>query len=149
MEQKTYNPQLIANARSLRCEMSPAERRLWFDGLKTLDIRFRRQRPVGRYIVDFYCAKAKLVVEIDGNTHDSDAAQKYDAERTMYLQSLGMMVARFSNADVLQNLEGVLVEIRGLLEERIGVESMNRTAANPSVGRADISPAGQGRLTSA
>ena len=93
MEQKTYNPQLIANARSLRSEMSPAERRLWFDGLKTLDIRCRRQRPVGRYIVDFYCAKAKLVVEIDGNTHDSDAAQKYDAERTMYLQSLGMMVA--------------------------------------------------------
>ena len=149
MEQKTYNPQLIANARSLRCEMSPAERRLWFDGLKTLDIHFRRQRPLGRYIVDFYCAKAKLVVEIDGASHDNESAQKYDVARTIYLQSLGMMVARFSNAEVLQNLEGVLLEIRRVLEVRIDSVSANRTAANPSVGGADISPAGQGRQTRA
>jgi very-short-patch-repair endonuclease len=118
LPKKTYTARLVANARDLRRTMPPAERRLWFDGLRTLPQRFRRQRPIGAFIVDFYCAEAKLVVELDGATHDSDDAQRYDAERTAYLKSLGLRVARFANAEVMTNLEGVLIEISRIIAEQ-------------------------------
>ena len=120
MSQSTYSPKLIANARSLRRDMPPAERRLWFDGLSTLPHKFRRQRPVSAYIVDFYCAVAKLVIELDGATHDDPQAQKRDAERTKYLESVGLQVIRFANHDVMTNLEGVVIEIDRVVRERIG-----------------------------
>ena len=118
MPKKTYSASLIENARDLRRAMPPAERRLWFDGLRTLPHKFRRQRPIGAYIVDFYCADARLVVELDGATHDSDSAQRYDAQRTAYLQSIDLRVVRFTNAEVMTNLEGVLVEISRVIGEQ-------------------------------
>ncbi len=119
MSQSTYSPKLIANARSLRRDMPPAERRLWFDGLSILPHKFPRQRPVGSYIVDFYCAAAKLVIELDGATHGDPHAQQRDAARTKYLESVGLQVIRFTNADVMTNLEGVVIEIERVVRERI------------------------------
>lgn len=120
MSQSTYSPKLVANARSLRRDMPPAERRLWFDGLSSLPHKFRRQRPVGAYIVDFYCAAAKLVIELDGATHDDPHAQDLDLLRTKYLETVGFQVIRFTNADVMTNLEGVVTEIERVVLERIG-----------------------------
>jgi very-short-patch-repair endonuclease len=99
-------------ARRLRRDATKAEKMLWvrlrnrgFEGLK-----FRRQYPVGRYVVDFCCEQKALVIELDGGQH-ADAAEK-DAERTRYLESQGFRVVRFWNNDVLGNLEGVLERLR-------------------------------------
>jgi very-short-patch-repair endonuclease len=104
---KTYNPVLIDRARLMRRAMTEAECRIWFEILQTLQPRFRRQRPVGRFVVDFYCAARKLVVEVDGASHDSEEAFAYDQERTVFLESQGLTVLRFSNAEVMTNLDGV------------------------------------------
>lgn len=94
--------------------MTPAEKKLWYL-LKTLPLKFRRQRPIGKYIVDFYCAQAKLVVEVDGESHFTPEGQAHDTERTAYLERQGLRILRFSNAEVMENLEGVHQQImRGL-----------------------------------
>jgi very-short-patch-repair endonuclease len=104
---KTYNPVLIDRARQMRRAMTQAESRLWFEILQKLEPRFRRQRPVGRFIVDFYCAARRLVIEVDGESHNSEEAFVYDQERTVFLESQGMTILRFSNSEVFNNLEGV------------------------------------------
>lgn len=109
-----YSYELMKLARELRRDMTPAEKKLWYF-LKTLPRRFRRQRPIGNYIVDFYCPEAKLVIEVDGESHFTEQGQAYDAKRTTYLESLGLRVVRFTNAEVTQNLEGVCAEIEQLL----------------------------------
>ncbi|MFO1429839.1 MAG: endonuclease domain-containing protein [Candidatus Competibacteraceae bacterium] len=100
--------------RALRSTMTPAEIKLW-QALKNRqldELKFRRQHSIGPFIVDFYCPSARLVVELDGSVHDSDIAWQQDEQRTAYLESLGLTVVRFENRDVLENLEGVLSEIR-------------------------------------
>jgi molybdenum cofactor cytidylyltransferase len=104
------NP-LTDRAKSMRANMTTAERRLWFDCLKKLPYSFRRQRPIGRFIVDFYAPELNLVIEVDGDTHDSDQAHAYDAERTIYLQARGLAVMRLTNEDVMQRLDGVHAQI--------------------------------------
>ena len=104
---QSYNPILIPRARAMRREMPEPEFRMWVGCLQKMSVRFRRQRPIGRFIVDFYCAALKLVIEIDGNSHDSEEAAAYDQERSIYLQGLGLTVMRFTNDEVMQNLEGV------------------------------------------
>lgn len=103
-------PRLTANARNLRRTSTDAERALWsrlrahrFEGHK-----FRRQQPIGRYIVDFACLEARVVIELDGGQH---ALSTHDAERDAWLQAQGFRVLRFWNNDVTSNLEGVLVII--------------------------------------
>ena len=101
--------------KELRAGMTPAEIRLW-QALKHSqleNLKFRRQHSIGPFIADFYCPAAKLVVELDGSVHDSETAQQQDRERTAYLVSLGLRVMRFENREVMENLEGVLAEIRG------------------------------------
>lgn len=120
MEQR-YNPKLIPKARENRANMTPAERKLWFEFLRQHAAHFRKQRPFKSYIVDFYCAKAKLVIELDGEHHFTPEGQAYDAERTGYLQTLGLHVIRFSNAEVLGNFEGVCSIIEQHLAERLNV----------------------------
>lgn len=132
MPKKTYSYGLIENARDLRKTMPLAERRLWFDGLRMLPQKFRRQRPIGTFIVDFYCAEARLVVELDGATHDSDAAQQYDADRTAYLRSTGMRVIRFANAEVMTNLEGVLAEISRVITEQVPITPPSLRDTSPT-----------------
>ena len=108
---QTHNPELTKYSQKLRREMTKEERRLWYDFLKPLPLPVRRQKVVGPYIVDFYCASAKLVIELDGSQHYEDEHQARDRARDEYLQGLGLTVLRFSNLDVNQSFEGVCQEI--------------------------------------
>ncbi len=112
---KTYNPVLVGRARQMRRAMTDAECRIWFEVLQKMKPRIRRQRPIGRFIVDFYCAACKLVIEIDGESHDSEGALAYDQERTAFLKSQGLSVLRFTNAEALGNLEGVYPTVTAAL----------------------------------
>ena len=102
-----YNPELIGNARQLRKNMTAEERTLWYQYLRTYPLKFYRQRTMGNYIVDFYCAKARLVVEIDGSQHYEDEGLDYDRARTAFLESLGLTVLRVPNNEIWKNLRGV------------------------------------------
>jgi very-short-patch-repair endonuclease len=107
-----YNKNLTTPARENRSNPTVAENRIWQKVLRMrqfADYKFLRQKPVGDYIVDFYCAGLQLVIEIDGDSHAETA--EYDAERTRFLGSLGLRVIRFSNDDVLRNIEGVYDEL--------------------------------------
>ncbi len=102
-----HNGNLTGKAQRLRKEMTKEERRLWYEYLRGYPLQFRRQVTCGSYIMGFYCAAAKLAVELDGSQHYEPAEQAYDIRRTAYLQSQGIQVLRFSNTEVLQNLRGV------------------------------------------
>ena len=102
---------LRANARSLRKNMTKEERRLWYEFLKDLPVQVRRQHMIDCYIVDFYCAAAKLVIELDGSQHYDPAGQAKDRDRDRYLRSRGLEVARYSNLDIAQNFSGVCEDI--------------------------------------
>ena len=106
MEHK-HNKTLVSNAKSLRVNMTKEERHLWYDYLRTYDIRFLRQKVLGKYIVDFYCPKAKIVVELDGSQHYEPIGIEKDTERTMYLQQYDITVIRIPNNDVMRNFRGV------------------------------------------
>ena len=80
--------------------MTPWERKLWYEFLRYYPIRFQRQKAIGNYIVDFYCASAKLVIELDGQHHFTEQGKHYDAERSQILNSHGLRVIRFTNHDV-------------------------------------------------
>ncbi|MFI3312796.1 MAG: endonuclease domain-containing protein [Eubacteriales bacterium] len=105
------NGTLKPYADKLRKEMTKEERHLWYDYLKTHRLRFNRQRIIGNYIVDFYCAKARLIIEIDGSQHCTQEAISYDQKRTRYFENEGLIVLRFSNIDVMRNFEGVCMAI--------------------------------------
>jgi very-short-patch-repair endonuclease len=117
------NPILLERAREMRKTRFPAEAILWsvlrdrqLDGLK-----FRRQHSIDKYIADFYCAEFKLVVESDGDTHDG--REKYDETRTQRLKELGYQVVRYTNTDVFENLEGVLISILDICRPADGPSS--------------------------
>jgi len=99
-------------ARRLRKQLTPAERLLWWK-LKgeQLGWKFRRQAPVGPFVLDFACVEILLAIEIDGATHGSEADRRYDADRTRYLERDGWRVIRFWNDDVFNNLQGVIESI--------------------------------------
>jgi very-short-patch-repair endonuclease len=106
-----YNPKLGDRARELRKNMTKAERKLWYDYLRDLSTRFYRQRPIDNFIVDFYCPSLKLVIEIDGDTHNSQEAKDYDLERSQRLEGYGLQVVRFTNEEILADFEGVCLRI--------------------------------------
>ena len=97
---KTSNPKLSGNARALRKSMTKEERHLWYDFLKPLPNMVHRQKVIGNYIVDFYIADAKLVIELDGSQHYLPEGRQNDAGRDSYLNALGLTVLRYSNADI-------------------------------------------------
>ena len=99
--------------------MTKEERKLWYEYLSNYRFRFRRQVTCGKYILDFYCSAARLAVELDGSQHYMPEGQQYDLERTRFLNSQGIMVLRFSNTDVLQNLYGVCQAIDQAVSERM------------------------------
>lgn len=113
------NPELTSYAQKLRREATKEERHLWYDFLKTYDLRFQRQRTIGPYIVDFYCSKAKLVIELDGSQHYEDGALAYDARRTEYMQGQGLRVLRFTNTEVLGQFDAVCTAIDHAVKEAI------------------------------
>lgn len=113
-----WQPRNTARARELRNAATPAERKLWqYLGASQLDgNKFSRQIPVGPYYGDFLCRAKRLILEIDGYSHEVDTAR--DAKRDEYLSSLRYMVMRFSNADVMSNVEGVVTAIGIALADR-------------------------------
>lgn len=114
-----YNHNLLDTARTLRKTMTPQEKHLWYDFLKSYPIKIFKQRPIGTYIADFYCSKAKLVIEIDGSQHYTEDGLKYDDNRTEVINQFGVDVIRFSNYDVNTNFEGVCKKIDETIKRRI------------------------------
>ena len=110
-----HSPDLIGNARRLRRDMTKEERHLWYDFLKHLSVTVKRQEIIGQYIVDFYCASAKLVIEVDGSQHFEETGLGADKVRDEYLQSRGLKVMRYSNADVNQRFESVCSDIYNMI----------------------------------
>ena len=127
---KTNNPKLTENAKKLRKSMTKEERHLWYDFLKTIPQTVNRQKVIGSYIADFYCAEAKLVIELDGTQHFENAEK--DMVRDRYFKGLGLTVVRYSNRDVWNSFERVCADIL----QRISTSS---TASGPP------SPRGEGK----
>jgi very-short-patch-repair endonuclease len=113
-----YKKGHIERARQLRRAMTPAERKLWFEFLRYQKPQFYSQRSIGKFIADFYCAKAKLVIELDGASHSSEQGQAYDEERSAFLRGLEVSVIRFTNLEIMQNFEGVCNAITKTLRAR-------------------------------
>ena len=104
-----YNKKLVSNARTLRKNMTPEEKHLWYDFLKRLPLNVRRQHNIGDYIVDFYIAEKKIVIELDGRQHLMREHQEADAERDAALATWGITVLRYSNNSIRKNF-GVVAE---------------------------------------
>ena len=104
---RKHNTSLVPNARTLRKNMTKEERHLWYDFLRRYPIKFLRQKILGKYIVDFYSAEAKLIIELDGSQHYENEGLIKDAERTLYLEQYGIKVLRIPNNAVSQNFRGV------------------------------------------
>ena len=105
--QRKHNKQIVPLAKELRKEMTKEERRLWYDFLRNYSVRFSRQKVLGKYIVDFYSAEAKLVIELDGSQHYEDDKIVTAAERTAFLESYGLTVLRIPNNEVNRNFQEV------------------------------------------
>ena len=117
------HPLILARARELRRPLTPAEAKLWqrLRGKQLYGLKFRRQHPIFRFVVDFFCSEHKLVVEVDGQHHAEPEQQAYDEARTEWLEQRGNRVIRFTNREVQSNIEGVLNEIT----RQCGVEPEN------------------------
>ena len=109
----------LENARRLRREMTPHERKLWYLFLRKYPVKIYKQRIIGRYIVDFYCASAKLVIEVDGSQHYEPEKMRYDAERSEFLRKLGLEILRFSNRDIDRDFRGVCKQIDIAIPKRL------------------------------
>ena len=120
------NLKLKSNAQTLRKNMTKEENLLWYQFLRRYPCQFRRQYVIGNYIVDFYCHRAKLVVELDGSQHYDPVEMEKDAQRTRYLESLGLKVLRFTNLDVLHRFRGVCETIDLTVQERAAAHSPDR-----------------------
>ena len=110
-----HNPKLTHLSQHLRTEMTKEERHLWYDFLQGLPITINRQKIIGSYIADFYCASAKLVIELDGSQHYEDTKLKADENRDKYLRSFGLTIKRYSNAEINQDFESVCLDIYNFL----------------------------------
>ena len=110
------NPKNIV-ARVLRKNQTPQEQKLWnLIRNNQLGVKFKRQYPIGNYIVDFVCREKWLVIELDGSQHNEDENILNDNERTLYLNSRGFKVIRFWNNDINNNIEGVILEIKKYID---------------------------------
>jgi len=128
------NKNLTTYAKELRKNMTKEERHLWYDFLRYCSPRFRRQEIIGNYIADFYCSKARLVIELDGSQHLNPEDLSYDTDRTTYFQSLNIAVVRYYNTDINHNFSGVCQNILDILTHR---------GIHPSVTFGDSSPQGE------
>ena len=108
----------LQRARNLRNNMTNAEWKLWgYIRRNQLGVRFRRQHPIGNYIVDFVALKIGLVIEIDGSQHLEEMVTEHDKIRTKYLEELGLRIVRFNNYEVLNNIDGVISELSVIIEK--------------------------------
>ncbi|NET60857.1 MAG: endonuclease domain-containing protein [Symploca sp. SIO2E6] len=110
-----YNPLLVERAKEMRKNPTPAEYKLWQEYLRQFPLKVWRQKPIDNFIVDFYCAKLKLVIEVDGDTHFTVEGMSYDENRTQVLEGYGLQIVRFTNDEVINCFDGVCDCIRGFL----------------------------------
>ena len=113
------NNSQLENARRLRREMTPHERKLWYLFLRKYPVKIYKQRIIGRFIVDFYCASAGLVIEVDGSQHYEPQEIAYDVERSAFLSTLGLDVLRFSNRDIDRDFRDVCTQIDMTIQKRL------------------------------
>jgi very-short-patch-repair endonuclease len=116
---RKHNKGIVFIAKILRKNMTKEEKRLWYDFLRTYPVRFSRQKVLGKYIADFYCATAKLVIELDGSEHYSEEGKAYDKERTAFLEAYGLQVVRILNADIHNNFRGVCEYIDDIVKQSL------------------------------
>ncbi|MDO5116811.1 MAG: endonuclease domain-containing protein [Synergistaceae bacterium] len=121
-----YDKKIIPLARELRRNMTPEERRLWYDFLAKYPVRFQRQKVIDRYIADFYCFEAALVVELDGGQHFCGDRPDYDRRRTESFMKLGIEVIRFTNHELQRSFNDVCREI-----DRHVVRKLTREVPEP------------------
>ena len=114
-----HNKQLVPLAQHLRKEMTKEERHLWYDFLREYPIKFLRQKVFGRYIADFYCAKAKLIIELDGSQHFEDENIENDLKRTEFFESYGISVIRIPNNQVNQEFGAVCEYIDFMVKQSL------------------------------
>jgi very-short-patch-repair endonuclease len=129
------NPNATMRTRELRRDGTDAEKRLWLRlRNRQLGLKFRRQSPMGSYFTDFCCKEAQLIIELDGDQHASEQGLDHDAKRTAFLIQRGYRVVRFSNYEVLQEIEAVVAEILDFLKDphRLAKEC---ATASPGRGR--------------
>jgi len=113
-------PDYLKNfSHKMRRNMTKEERHLWFDFFRGYPVRVKRQVIIGKYIVDFCCERAQVIIELDGGQHYETENKKADAERTRQLERLGFLVLRYSNLDVMQNFSGVTEDIDRVIRERM------------------------------
>ena len=113
------NPKLKGFSQKLRREMTREERHLWYDFLRSYPVKFTRQKVIGPYIVDFYCPKANLVIELDGSQHYEDETIRKDAERTAFLEQFHLTVLRIPNNEIHSNFQGVCQNIDWLVQQSL------------------------------
>lgn len=130
-----YNNKLVSVAKELRKEMTKEEKHLWYDFLRHYPVKIYKQKVIDKFIVDFYCHSAKIVIEVDGSQHYTDEGKAYDSERTKELNGYGIDVIRFSNNDINKNFEGTCNEIDRIISERLG-PSQSADADSSPTGRA-------------
>ena len=113
------NDDILRRSQTLRKEMTREERHLWYDFLKTYPVQFKRQYPIGPYFADFYCYRAKLIVELDGSQHCEADEIAYDNRRTEYIEQQGFAVFRVSNRDVTTQFRSVCEAIDHAVQNRV------------------------------
>ena len=128
---RKHNATLTGNAKTLRKNMTREERHLWYDFLRSYPVRFLRQKVIDRYIVDFYCHDALLVVELDGSQHYDPQKTQYDIQRTKRLEERNLLVLRIPNNEVNYNFRGVCEYIDLIVSQRTASQQ------NPPVSYAD------------
>ena len=117
--QYKHNNQLVPFAKQLRRDMTREERHLWYDFLRFYPVRFSRQKVLGRYIVDFYSAQAKLVIELDGSQHYEPENIENDRERTAFLKGYGLTVIRIPNNEINRDFRGVCEYIDAIVKQSL------------------------------
>ena len=113
------NNDMLDVARRLRREMTPQEQRLWYVFLRKYPVKFYKQRIIESFIVDFYCADARLVIELDGSQHYTEQGVQYDMERSAVFEQYGVQVLRFRNQDVSAHFEMVCEQIHEAVVKRL------------------------------
>ena len=116
--QYKHNKELVPFAKELRKKMTKEERHLWYDFLRGYPVRFLRQKVIGKFIVDFYCAEARLVIEADGSQHYTEQGQCHDHERSLILEQYGLKILRFSNREIDYEFESVCEQIHNEIQKR-------------------------------
>ena len=131
---RKYNSKIVSLAKGLRKNMTKEERHLWYDFLREYPVKFTRQKVLGKYIADFYCAKANVVIELDGSQHYEAEGLVNDEKRTQYLEQYRIKVIRISNLDVLKNFEGVCAYIDNIVKQSLSSpENKNKEQSPPCV----------------